>query len=1053
MHRKRLAQTSVLSTMWGLKVKRLPRGEHRDSSLHLIAVMRTQAEPIFHETTGISECLDRLASQKEHLRPGATYRVQFNQKCQFRDVKELVPYLHALGVTTLYASPLLQALSGSMHGYDISDHNKLNAEIGTEDEFRELVHELKVRGMGMILDTVPNHMGVGHGQNPWWQDVLENGRTSKYANFFDIDWNPLKPELRNKVLLPILGSQYGEELETGKLTLQYADGNFTIQYYERALPVDPQTIPLIFEPMGDLVGTGGDRLRELQGLLVGFSELPSHNSSELDRATKRQREIPFLKQRFRELVERSPEVRSAIDRAIERLRGAPGDSHSYDAMHKLLEAQAYRLAHWRVSAEEINYRRFFDINDLVGLRMEDPAVFSATQGLIRRLLADGSVQGLRIDHPDGLFNPPQYLTRLQMLYAASQCHGAEPHGPVAENGIELDVQTVFGQHDWMQNRAPLFVIVEKILEPGEDLPREWPVDGTVGYEFANLVNGVFIDTRNRRAFTTFYHRFIGSPIDVDTLVYESKKLIMDSALSSEVSVLGHMLDEISSTDRRARDFTRKALRDAIIETIACFPVYRTYIDERGSISDRDRAYIQQAIGRAKRRNGSTPAPVFDFLQDILLLRGNSDSGTPVYGYRKQLYFTLKFQQLTGPVMAKGMEDTACYVYNRFISVNEVGGSPREFGIEPDEFHRANIKRLENWPNSMLSTSTHDTKRSEDVRMRLDVLSEMPRPWAAQAMRWRRINRPKRRTLGDGRVVPDANEEYLLYQTMVGTWPVKMVNGAPSAALEARERADYVKRIQAYMTKAVHEAKVNLSWVNEDAEYVEALTRFIERILTPGTAAKPNTFLRLMEAFVERAGLFGAINSLSQTLIKLTAPGVPDIYQGQELFDFSLVDPDNRRPTDFRIRRVLLDDLSKRAAAPELIDELMREWPDGRIKLWLTAKALEYRQANLGVFQNGKYVPIHGSVANERHLLGFARIGEGRIAITVVPRFAFTLTGGEMRVPTGEAWGNAEIVLPPETTNQQMRNVFTDESIRVGRGHTLRAAEVFQRFPMALLVNT
>jgi len=1014
--------------------------------------MRTQAEPIFHETTGISECLDRLASQKEHLRPGATYRLQFNRKFRFQDAKELLPYLRALGVTTLYASPLLQAQPGSMHGYDISDHNKLNPEIGTEEEFRELVHVMRANGMGMILDTVPNHMGVGHGQNPWWQDVLENGRTSKYANFFDIDWSPLKPELRNKVLLPILGGQYGKELETGKLTLHYSDGNFQVHYYDRSLPVDTHTYPLIFEPLGDFGGHGGDRLRELQGLLVGFSELPSHESAELDRATKRQREIPFLKQRFRELVERSPEVRAVVERAVERLRGTTGDPRSFDAMHKLLEAQAYRLAHWRVSAEEINYRRFFDINDLVGLRMEDPAVFAATHGLIRRLLADGSIQGLRIDHPDGLFNPPQFLTRLQMLYAASQCHGGEPQGPVAENGIELDVQTVFGQHDWMQSRAPLYVLVEKILEPGEDLPKEWPVDGTVGYDFANLVNGIFIDTRNRKAFTTFYHRFIGAHIDVDTLVYESKKLIMDSALSSEVSVLGHMLDEISSTDRGARDYTRKALRDVIIEAIACFPVYRTYIDERGSISDRDRGYIQQAIARAKRRNGSTPAPVFDFLQDILLLRGSSDGGTPIYGYRKQLYFTLKFQQLTGPVMAKGMEDTACYVYNRFISVNEVGGSPREFGIEPEEFHRSNAKRLENWPNAMLSTSTHDTKRSEDVRMRLDVLSEMPRPWAAQAMRWRRINRPKRRTLGDGRVIPDANEEYLLYQTLVGTWPVKMADGVLSAKLDKRERALYTKRIQEYVTKAVHEAKVNLSWVNQDSEYVDTLMKFIERILTPGTTAKPNTFLRLIESFVERTGPFGAVNSLSQTLIKMTAPGVPDIYQGQELFDFSLVDPDNRRPIDFRLRRVLLDDLQKRVADPELPTELMREWPDGRVKLWLTTRVLEYRQANLGLFQKGRYAPIHGAIANERHVLGFARISEGRIAITAVPRLALTLTAGEMRVPIGEVWSNTEIVLPHEATNRQLRNVLTGESLRVSREHTLRADDVFRRFPVALLAN-
>jgi (1->4)-alpha-D-glucan 1-alpha-D-glucosylmutase len=1009
--------------------------------------MRSQTEPILYETSGISECLDRLTAHKIQLVPGATYRLQFNQEFGFRDAKALVPYLRALGISTCYASPLLEARTGSAHGYDITNHNKLNAEIGTEEEFHELAEELRTHNMGLLLDVVPNHMGVGYGTNPWWQDVLENGRASRFAAFFDIDWDPLKPELRNKVLLPILGDQYGEELETGKLALQYDDGRFIVRYYEKVLPLDPQTIPLIFEPLGDL-GTS-DVIREFQSLLVSLSELPCHDTAEGDRAMKRQREIPFLKERLKELVDDSPEVRRLISRAIERVNGIPGDARSYDAMHKLLEAQSYRLAHWRVSGEEINYRRFFDINDLVGLRMEDPAVFAATQKLIRRLLADGCMQGLRVDHPDGLFNPPQYLTRLQMLYAASQCCGPEPKVPQAENGIELDVQTIFGQHDWVRSRAPLYVVIEKILEPGEDLPEKWQVDGTVGYDFMNLVNGIFIDSRNRKAFTAFYHRFIGGSIDVDTLIYDSKKLIMNSALSSEVNVLGHMLDEISLTDRRARDFTRKTLRDAIIETIACFPIYRTYIDERGFISDRDREYIQQAIARAKRRNGSTPAPVFDFLQEILLLRG-ADGGAPVYGYRKQLYFALKFQQLTGPVMAKGLEDTSCYVYNRFVSVNDVGGSPREFGIEVEEFHRGNLKRLENWPYSMLTTSTHDTKRSEDVRMRLDVLSEIPRPWAAQVMRWRRINRTRKRTLSDGRVVPDYNEEYLLYQTLIGTWPVRKVNGAPSAKFSAEERTAYTSRIRDYMDKAVHEAKVNLSWVNPDSDYVELLGKFLERILMPLSESRPNAFLKLIESFVERIAYFGAINSLSQTLIKITAPGVPDIYQGQELFDFSLVDPDNRRPVDFRLRETMLEELSRRSGDPVLLDEILRDWPDGRIKLWVTSRALQYRQANIRLFQNGRYVPIHGTVQNERHILGFARMGDGNVAITVVPRFPLTLAGGELRAISGDIWGNAEIVLPPEAANRELRNVLTGETIHVTREHTLLVADVFRRFPVALL---
>ena len=523
---------------------------------------------------------------------------------------------------------------------------------------------LRLSGMGLLLDLVPNHMGVGYGTNPWWQDVLENGRASEYANFFDIDWTPLKPDLRNKVLLPILGNQYGAELEAGRIVLAKGEPGFQIEYFDKILPVDPQTIPLIFH-FGDGLRQPGDEARELLALLAALAELPPHTSADPEQSLRRQREIPFLLRRFAELTERSKQAREYVEKAVARLNGVAGDSHSFDALHELLEAQVYRLAHWRVSAEEINYRRFSDVNDLIGLRMEDPQVFAATHKLIRRLLAEDAVIGVRIDHPDGMFNPPQYFTRLQMLSAAAKLYGPTPVGELAENGIEMSVQNSFAQH-WLQpGQEPFYVVVEKILERGETLPREWPVSGTVGYEFANAVNGIFIDSRNRKSFTNLYHRLIGESLNVERLIYQAKKLVMLTALSSEVNVLSHMLDEISSANRRARDFTRKVLRDAIRETIACFPVYRTYVDERGNISDRDREFIARAIASAKRINGTMAPEVFDFLQDILLLR-EDNGGTPIHGYRRQLYFSLKFQQLTGPVMAKGLEDTVCYVYNRFI---------------------------------------------------------------------------------------------------------------------------------------------------------------------------------------------------------------------------------------------------------------------------------------------------------------------------------------------------------------------------------------------------
>ncbi len=551
-----------------------------------------------------------------------------------------------------------------------------------------------------------------------------------------------------------------------------------------------------------------------------------------------------------------------MDEALHKVNGEPGNPASFDRLDALLERQAYRLAYWRVSGEEINYRRFFDINDLVGLRMEDPRVFAETHRMIRRLLAEGLVSGMRIDHPDGLLNPVQYFARLQMLYAASRCCGPEVAGAAGDNGIELEVQAGFAEHGAPSHvAAPLYLLVEKILERGEQLP-QWPVDGTVGYDFTNLVNGVLIDSRNERAFTNLYDRFTGMPVNPDTIMYESKKMVMYKALSSEVNVLSHLLDRISMHDRRARDFTRSVLRNTIREAIACFPVYRTYIDERGNMTEQDRLYIEQAIAEAKRRNPDI-APAFDFLQNILLLKG-TDEGPTVYGFRNQLYFTLKFQQLTGPIMAKGLEDTTCYVYNRFVSVNEVGGSPAEFGITLEEFHRGNQMRAEQWPHSMLTTSTHDTKRSEDVRARLDVLSEIPRQWSATVMKWRRMNRAAKIQISDGRVVPDNNEEYLLYQTIIGALPMTLQSD--------HELHEFIGRVQQYMEKAAHEAKVNLSWLNPNPEYVDALKEFVARVLSPRRRGKPNPFHESLQKFMPSVKYFGAINSLTQTAAETDLSG-------------------------------------------------------------------------------------------------------------------------------------------------------------------------------------
>ena len=1001
------------------------------------------------ENAELAHCLERLCADKQNHRPISTYRLQFNGGFRFEDARQLLPYLHALGVSHCYASPILTALTGSLHGYDITDHNSLNPEIGTWDEFSAFVQEMKALGMGLILDTVPNHMGVGHGTNPWWQDVLENGRASTYADFFDIDWDPLKMELRGKVLLPVLGDSYGAELEAGHLEIRFEAGSFYVSYYDRRFPLDPHTFPMVFDLSGDLREFKKDtawhetEYPELQMLLKRFRDLAPHNSNNPDATAARQQEAPVLKKELADLANRSENVRELIEQTLKRLNGTPDDKRSFDPMHRILELQAYRLAHWRVSAEEINYRRFFDINDLVGLRMENPAVFAATHKLIRKLLGEGMVDGLRLDHPDGLFNPVQYFTRIQMLYAASRCCGPEPTGTVADNGIEQDMLSLFSSQSLAQ-QAPMFVLVEKILEGGEHLRTEWPVDGTVGYEFGNALNHLFINSRTQRFFTNFYHRFIDNPIEINNLIYDSKMLIMRSSLSSEVTVLTHMLEEIGSSDRRARDFTRALLKDAIRETVACFPVYRTYIDERGTVSEQDRAYIAEAIARAKRRNQNETPAAYDFLRAVLLLdMGNGNVSADQY--RKRLQFTLKFQQLTGPVMAKGLEDTSCYIYNRFISANEVGGSPALFGISMEEFHHGNQERAKDWPNSMLGTSTHDSKRSEDVRARLNVLSEMPKHWSAQVIRWRRANRSKKRTLGDGRMVPDSNEEYFLYQTLLGAWPLETGS--------SEDREEFIRRMQEYMTKAVLEAKVNLSWINPNQDYVDTLNHFIERILAPGTLKRPNPFLQQFEAFVKPMQFFGVVNSLAQVLLKITSPGVPDLYRGTEFWDFSLVDPDNRRPVDYDARQKALSELLRReheGGISSLVEDMLQHLEDGRLKMWTTLRALRLRREHNEIFRRGTYTPLFASSQFREHVVAFARQLNGKTVIAAVPRFAYTLLNGEQRFPVGpDVWTDASLAVPENV--RQMENVMTGETLTADHGQLL-CREVFRSFPVALMTS-
>lgn len=984
-----------------------------------------------HTKSPTERCITRTLAAEARA-PRSTYRLQLHAGCQLADAEALLPYLRQLGINDFYLSPVFQARPGSTHGYDVTRHDLVNPELGGEAAFEHFARAVKRADMGLLLDIVPNHMSVGN-DSLWWQDVLENGRASEYADYFDIDWDPLKTTMTGKLLLPILGRQYGEELEDKRIQIAIEDGVGKVVYYDHTLPLAPRSLPIIF-PEEERAALP----QRLQDLVRSLAHIPPNDTADARLAAQRREQLEDVQPRIREAL-RNPRNQKAIRAAMERLNGTRGDARSFDRLHDVLEAQPYRLAFWRVSAEEINYRRFFDINDLVGLRMENPAVFAATHRLVRRMLAKGWVTGLRVDHCDGMFNPRRYFIRLQMLYVASQCFGAKPRRAVGPNGIENVVRDAVRGYDWVNTQGPLYVVAEKILEPREALPREWPVRGTTGYDFVHFVNQVFIQSENRKRFTELYNAVIGHTASPEETIYRSKLQVMQNALASETYVLANLLTRLAMEDRRARDFTSNLLETVIRETIACFPVYRTYIDDRGQYTERDRAYIRQAIARAKRRSPDLDGSAFDFLENALLLYGRAGEEIDA----RELYFALKFQQLTGPVMAKGVEDTAFYTYTRFLSSNEVGSSMQSFGLSVESFHASNLDRLKNAPDTMLATSTHDTKRSEDVRARLNVLSEMGLYWAAFVRRAQRVNARFKQTLDDGRVAPDANEEYLIYQTIVGAWPWAMNTD--------EERAQFLVRLREYVRKALSEAKVNLSWVSPDEKYVTAVHRFVDGILSRKADGTPTKFLAALEAMLPVLKVFGAVNSLSQVVLKTASPGVPDFYQGTELWDLSLVDPDNRRPVDYAPRISALDALQRKAQASGALAvcrEVLETLEDGRIKLWTTHRALQLRAELPKVFRSGEYLPLMASEGFESHVIAFLRRQGRRCVLTVVPRFACTRMRQRPELPLSEAWGDGKLVAP-ECAGLRLRNAFTDEELVVPKDGQIPLAQVFSAFPVAM----
>jgi (1->4)-alpha-D-glucan 1-alpha-D-glucosylmutase len=970
--------------------------------------------------------------------PGATYRLQLGAGLTFRDARELVPYLAELGISDCYLSPILQPGSSDSAGYDVADHGRISKGLGGEAGFRDLADTLRRRGMGVLVDVVPNHMGIWGPRNRWWQDVLEHGAASPFAAYFDIDWQPPKPELRNRVLLPILEDHYGRVLEGQGLRLEYADGAFVIRYHDAILPVSPCTYPRILaDRLPELTATLGrddPHLREVQRIVEAAQRLPARTETAPARQADRARETARLKARLDALTGEAPAVKGWLAETVWRFNGVPGNPDTFDRLDDLLGAQVYRVAYWGVAGDEINYRRFFDVNDLAAIRMEEPAVFEAAHQLLLRLIREDRITGLRIDHPDGLYAPARYFRELQEH--CTRALGAAPSGA--------------------PGRAPFYVVVEKVLAPGESLPDHWPVHGTTGYELLNALNGIFVDPKGARVMEQTDQRFTGSMATFADVAHEAKRLVTDTIMASELNVLGRRLGRLAEQRRESRDFTERLLTDGLREIVACFPVYRTYIGDDGPApAERDRRHVEEAIAAAKQRSPTVNPSVFDFIGD--LLRDGRD-----------LDFVRRFQQITGPVTAKGVEDTAFYRYNRLVSLNEVGGRPDRFGTPLREFHRLNAERLARWPDALSTLSTHDTKRSEDVRARINVLSEIPLEWRIRVRTWHRLNR-RHRTLVDGQPAPDPNDEYLLYQTLVGAWPLRPGGDA--------EHATFVERIQRYMLKALREAKIRASWVHPNPAYDAAMSRFVGALLdrsapppaAPGRgrlrsliaaivpSSDGNPFLADFQVFQERVATAGLYNSLAQTLLKLVVPGVPDTYQGTETWDFSLVDPDNRRAVDYAPLRSDLHALRERLAEPdvdlgELVGSLLSTKEDGRIKLYLVHRLLQYRRTHRPLFQAGTYVPLEAEGARRDHVVAIGRQLGTASVIAVVPRFLarLHLTGP----PVGPGvWAGTTLGLGPMPAARAYRDVLTGQRVdittRNGRPG-LSLETVLDRSPVALL---
>jgi (1->4)-alpha-D-glucan 1-alpha-D-glucosylmutase len=908
--------------------------------------------------------------------PTATYRLQLRAGFGFDQAAAVVPYLKALGVSHLYASPFLKARAGSTHGYDIIDHNALNPEFGGEEAFRRLGRALREADIGLILDFVPNHMGVHYADNAWWLDVLEWGPKSSHADSFDIDWETLPFRSKGGILLPILGGPYGEALENGEIELRYDPqaGSFSAWYYEHRLPIEPTRYGEILRKLVETSGASGPTADALLQLAARYRG-PNNPT-------------PSQAPTFKADLAAIPGAAEVIERGLTAYRPKSGLPGAALALHHLLERQHYRVAYWRLAGSEINYRRFFDINTLAGLRVEDRATFDAIHSLVGRLIAEDSLQGLRFDHIDGLRDPHQYFRRLQK---------------VTRSG---------GQ------RRKIYSVVEKILAEDERLPKFANVAGTTGYEWLNVISHVLVEASGLPKLDNTWQEFSGQRRSFDAILIESKRRVLRTLLASEFTVLTRLLARIAVGHYSTRDYSADSLRVAFELFVLHFPVYRTYITGSGP-SARDRALIEGAIEKARASWFGPDAGVFDFLRDVLTLDLIAP-GRQGHSRSRVRNLAFKVQQFTGPVMAKSLEDTAFYRYHRLLALNEVGGNPVAEGLSVTHFHDRMVQRAASLPHGMTATATHDTKRGEDARARLLTLSELPDEWTRLVEEWRRLNVAVR----DGDARPSAAHEYMLYQALLGAWPLGGVGG------------DLVERMQAFAVKAAREGKQQTSWLVPDERYENALTGFIAKLLDPRQSAE---FISLFGEFAARVALMGALASLTQLVLKAAMPGVPDFYQGTEFWDLSLVDPDNRRPVDFSDRAAALQSI----AQPDWI-ALVGDWKTARIKLALTRELLMLRRRFGKLFTHGSYVPLEVSGPQQDEILAFARVNGRDAIITVVGRRFARASDNGRHWPTGSDWQGS---LPLEGFSSVRRIIPTEEVPLSGE---VTISKLFDVAPIAIL---